>query len=150
MQVGDIIERGGFVTQAKFIKGRSLAEVENLLGFHKGRLDKGMYVACLAPGQSLPVAADFELRGYSQIADHRWGGTGNYDVAVLKKIATNAWEESGANGLVKVFPVVGHDSRMKADDQYPPGGGIPQWKLVKGLTFKIVAFVSGYPQGRWS
>ncbi|MFD2571160.1 hypothetical protein ACFSUS_10975 [Spirosoma soli] len=149
MQVGNIIEQKGFVTKVKCVRGWTLSEVERALGFHQGRLSQGIYVALLAPGQSLPGPADFELRGYSQVADHRWAGTGTMNVTKLKEIAVAGWEPNGSDALVKVLPVIRHSADMDDDRQYPPGGGVPQWKLVRPLLFQIVAFVGNYPQGKW-
>lgn len=42
-----MIEVRGCITQERYIKGRSLAELERLLGFQKGRLDNGIVVATL-------------------------------------------------------------------------------------------------------
>jgi hypothetical protein len=59
MNVGDSISVSGYITKEKFIAGRTLAEVEKILGFHPGRLSKGMAMAVL---MELPGMQQFELR----------------------------------------------------------------------------------------
>ena len=47
MQLNQINQIKGCITQERYIKGRSLTELERILGFEKGRLDKGIVVAGL-------------------------------------------------------------------------------------------------------
>ncbi len=58
MKVGDQISVSGFITKEKFIAGRTLAEVEKVLGFHAGRLSQGVAIAVL---MELPGMQQFEL-----------------------------------------------------------------------------------------
>ena len=67
MNVNEMIEVRGCITQERYIKGRSLVELERLLGFQKGRLDNGIVVATLI---QLPNINQFELLGYTQVAEH--------------------------------------------------------------------------------
>jgi hypothetical protein len=69
MKVGDLISVSGFITKEKFIAGRTLAEVEKILGFHAGRLSQGMAMAVLT---ELPGMQQFELAAYSNIAAHHY------------------------------------------------------------------------------
>lgn len=152
MKTGDTISRGGFVTQRKFVIGQSLQELERRLGFKRGRFSNGILVAVLTDSQQLPIATDFELRGYSQVADHHHNPslTDGMDRNTLKNLARQVWEKTGPNSLVKIISITEHDDRIPLDQQYPPGAGVPQWKLVKGLQFDIVAEIKGYPEGRWN
>ena len=52
MKIGESISVSGYITKEKFIAGRTLAEVEKILGFHPGRLSQGMAMAVL---MELPV-----------------------------------------------------------------------------------------------
>jgi hypothetical protein len=44
MNVGDIVSVSGCITKEKFIAGRTLVEIEKILGFHAGRLSGGIAV----------------------------------------------------------------------------------------------------------
>jgi hypothetical protein len=48
MPVGQFTEVYGFITQEKFLRGKSLAELEDLLGFQTGRLAQGAVVLALS------------------------------------------------------------------------------------------------------
>ncbi|MEG0244256.1 MAG: hypothetical protein RR726_17640 [Pseudomonas sp.] len=56
----------GYFTSYKFISGRSLTDVERILGFEAGYLQAGAYLYEFC---RLPCAEEFELRGYSQCPD---------------------------------------------------------------------------------
>jgi hypothetical protein len=45
---------------------------------------------------------------------------------VMRETFTTA----GTNRLVKVLPNTPHSELMNYDEQYPPGHGVPQWKLT--------------------
>jgi hypothetical protein len=47
MNLGDVTTISGCFTKEKFIAGRSLGEIERILGFHAGRLAHGIVVAAL-------------------------------------------------------------------------------------------------------
>ena len=53
MKINDIMLVRGCITQEHYIKGRSLGELERILGFEKGRLENGIIVAALI---QLPAA----------------------------------------------------------------------------------------------
>ncbi len=53
----------GYITCHKFIAGRSLAEVERILGLRQGELTAGAYLYVFL---RLPSADEFETRGYTQ------------------------------------------------------------------------------------
>ena len=48
--------------------GRTLQELENILGFHKGRLSEGIVVVALL---QIPSKTQFELLGYTQVTGHK-------------------------------------------------------------------------------
>ena len=117
---------------------KSLAEIERLLGFHAGRLAPG---ATFVKLDALPGRDGFELAAYSQTAEHHYAPPPNLDPEKLKAIAMSRWSLSGGDRLIKVVAAVGHDRGMEPDDQYPPGAGVPQWKLITPLQGTVVAEV---------
>ena len=145
MNVGDSISVSGYITKEKFIAGRTLAEVEKILGFHPGRLSKGMAMAVL---MELPGMQQFELAAYSNVAAHHYQTPKGLDLDKLKTTARATWATAGLERLVKVLPIQGHDQNKKPDIQYPPGQGAPQWVSKTPLRAKIAAVVSDYPNGR--
>jgi hypothetical protein len=66
----------GFVTCYKFVGGRSLDEVERILGLRLGDLAAGAY---FHEFQMLPMVDQFELKGYSQCPDgQNWTPASDY------------------------------------------------------------------------
>lgn len=134
----------GYITQEKYLHGRSLTEIERILGFHHGRLSQGAVVVALVQP---PQPHGFELAGYSQVAAHRFGeqfGQTNLDEARMKTfVANNIFAVAGHNRLVKLLPTIRHNAGMTDDEQYPPGSGVPQWKLTLPLLARVVAILDG-------
>ena len=133
----------GCITQEKYIKGKSLPELERILGFHTGRLRNGIIVAAL---QQTPTKDQFDLLGYTQVAGHKINGDTFKGLKVdkLKElvIKTKFSNPEGSERLVKVLPNTPHSVVMDNDTQYPPGQGVPQWKLTKPLNAQVVAIVA--------
>ncbi len=136
----------GYVTKEKFLKGRTLDEIERTLGYHPGRLANG---ATFLKLDRVPKPGEFSLAGYSQVADHRATPPTGIDVDKVTQMAAASFSADGGDRLVKVFPAIGHDAAMANDDQYPPGAGCPQWKLTAKIDATVVAVVSLYPNGRY-
>ena len=66
----------GYITCYKFVAGRTLADVERLLGLPASELGGGAY---LYEFMRLPAAPEFELRGYSQCPDgNEWKPDSKY------------------------------------------------------------------------
>lgn len=141
MAVRDHIEVRGYVTKEAFLVGRPLQAFERLLGFRAGRLAAGATIAKL---DRLPQAHEFELAGYSMTAQHRFAMPGGLDGAKLKHLAISSWTLAGGHRLVKVMPRAPHDPSMADDEQYPPGEGVPQWKLTARLPATITAELAGH------
>jgi hypothetical protein len=144
--VGSKTQVSGYVTKEKFLKGRTLEEIEKTLGYHPGRLANG---ATFLKLDRVPAPGEFSLAGYSQVADHRATPPTGIDVDKVSQIAAASFATEGGDRLVKVFPAIGHDPSMANDDQYPPGAGCPQWKLTTKINATVVAVVSLYPGGRY-
>ena len=49
------------------------------------------------------------------------------------------WTLSGPDRLVKVLPGIAHSEEIDPDEQYPPGYGVPQWRLLVPLPGAVVA-----------
>jgi hypothetical protein len=134
LQLNQTLRARGYVTDAKFVYG-PVSSLESKLGYHGGRLNNGFYIGCLL---RLPDAHEFELAGYSITPEHKFKTPQGYDINKLKELARDAMIKAGGRNIVKIFPNTGHNSSMSADDQYPIGDGVPQWKLVKELPFQII------------
>ena len=68
-----------------------------------------------------------------------------YDVAAMKsRIIAETFKIGGPHRLAKVIPLKAAAGPMP----YPPGDGIPQWKLIKKLRFRAAAQVG--PGGMYS
>jgi hypothetical protein len=59
---GPLSDVGGYITQEKYIMGKTPAEMEKLLGLPAGELKNGANAMRL---NRLPTASEFELRGYT-------------------------------------------------------------------------------------
>ena len=146
MKVGDIVQVSGCITKEKFIAGRTLADIEKILGFHSGRLFGGIAVVVLT---ELPAMQQFDLAAYSNVATHRHKAPEGFNIEKLKADAKATWAMTGFERLVKVLPVVRHDPNMDPDFQYPPGHGAPQWVTKVSLWGRVVGVVNDYPNGRY-
>jgi len=164
--VGKQIEMSGFVTLQRFVQGRTLSDIENILGFRKGKFAKGVTVSAAL---ELPEIDGFELAGYSQVAGHRTeeeygkinepSGEDELDAyEKQKRLAMGQWSLYGTSRLIKFSADIGHVGHPNAaidralnDYQYPPGRGVPQWNILreKALSFKVIARLEGYPDERF-
>lgn len=129
----------GCITQEKYIKGRTLSELEGILGFHVGRLAQGATVAALL---QVPTKSQFNLLGYTQVAEHKINQetSKGLEVDKLKELLLReTFTTVGLNRLVKVIPKTEHAKAMNNDEQYPPGWGVPQWKLTAEMPAQTIA-----------
>jgi hypothetical protein len=150
MQVGDVVLKGGFFTQALYLRGQSSAELERRLGYGAGRLAQGWRLLFML---DLPGVEDFEFRGYTHFsggvvqghlnppdkrtAEDRLRESGVDVLRSKQKVIREVFRLHGPNRLAKVIPV-------RTGTEYPPGSGIPQWTLVRGREkrFEVAAFVA--------
>src|SRR5438477_12971267 len=146
MNIGDIVSISGCITQEKFIAGRTLAEIEKILGFHSGRLSGGVAVVALT---QLTDMKQFDVAAYSNVATHRQKTPDGFNIEKLKANARATRAITGLDRLVKVLPPLRHDPNMDPDFQYPPGRGAPQWIMKVPLWGKVVGIVNDYPNGRY-
>lgn len=155
---GRTFDCGGFFTQMRYLRGQSPDEVERRLGYRPGRLRLGYWLLYLL---QLPKLEDFGLRGYSQLSGgveqgHLPGNAGGphaeerlrrdgFDVEKLKlRVLNEVFTLSGERRLAKILPLapegpVQADRRDAKEPEYPPGSGIPQWRLHRPLPWHAVA-----------
>ena len=144
----------GFITQEKYILGCTLSEIERILGFHPGRLKAGVSIYALL---RLPEENEYQLAGYSQVAGHHTEEQYGKDLQtrhdmkqLTKRLRQDVWTTTGTDRLIKVRPVTMNNSNMKDDDQYPPGKGVPQWKLTSPVSAIFITSIMGYPSARYT
>lgn len=146
MKVNDIVQRRGCITLAKYVRGRTTAELERDLGYRSGRLSNGAFIGVL---RQLPQVYEFDLLGYSNVAEHHFKKPDALDISKLKNLVrTQTWSAFGENQPVKIFPISGQGSD-DLDLEYPPGWGVPQWKLTSLMAFEIVAFMERGERAVW-
>jgi hypothetical protein len=146
VQIHQAVQVSGYVTKDKFIRGRAIVDIERTLGFHNGRFRGGIVVIRL---DRLPTLSQFELAGYSMTAEHRFAAPSDLNIDKLKQLALESWSLIGVERLVKVRPNTEHDLNLAPDWQYPPGLGVPQWKLTTRLPGTVIDVIDSYPDGRY-
>ena len=146
VNLGDIVSVSGCFTKEKFISGRTLAEIERVLGFSHARLSNGIAVVALI---QLPGIQQFELAAYSNVPTHHLRSPEGLNIEKIKTNAMASWSTNGFERVVKVLPAIHHDPTMNPDVQYPPGQGAPQWIATVRLLGKVVGLVTEYPYGRY-
>jgi len=66
----------GYVTELKYVRGRNLAQIEQVLGLPEGELAKGAVVHTL---DGVPAADQFKLKAYTQLPEGKtWHAPGRY------------------------------------------------------------------------
>jgi hypothetical protein len=147
MDLGEIITmKPGCFTKEKFIGGRTLGEIERILGYSVRRMARGITVVALL---ELPRIHEFDLAAYSNVPAHKFRTPTDLDIEKIKAAGMESWATSGFERVVKVFPATIHDANLDPDLQYPPGDGAPQWISKVPLRGKVVAIVTEYPNGRY-
>jgi hypothetical protein len=136
----------GYVTQQKFVAGRTLEEIEKILGYQKGRLAAGISYAKLL---RKPLPSEFELVGMSQVPEHKHRMPDGLNIAKIKELAMSSWSITGSDSLIKIMPATPHNLHLALDLQYPPGWGCHQWKLVSDVPALIHLVAATYPHGRF-
>jgi hypothetical protein len=148
LELNKTVPMKGFITQAKFLRSHSASELEQRLGYGTGRLANGWWLLFL---EQMPQPNDYEFMAYSHMSGGVPQGHLNppggrtteqslqskgFDMTVLKqKTIRDTFTLTGPDRLAKVIPVLGGDA-------YPQGKGIPQWKLLRDLTFRAVAEIA--------
>ena len=152
MLTGDFIKCCGFVTKLIYVINKNATELEDRLGYNRGRLDAGWMLLLLKE----PVRPnEFELGGMSYFSGGRIGHpdlgdarpTVEDDYArtigdpgrIKAQQAQEVFVTSGVNRIAKVIPIAGRDGRMSDADAFPVGHGIPQWRLTADKLFIVAA-----------
>jgi hypothetical protein len=160
---GSVHQMTGFCTQALPLRGKSLNELEDLLGYRRGRLAAGATILFL---EKLLTPDDIQLAGYSYFSDGAVGGhklaPADRDPYRMESVLKSemGWSDahlraqkqkmigtkivvSGFDRLAKVIPTTGHS----AGEEYPPGKGIFQVKVVRPLSFRVKGVIA--PGQKW-
>jgi len=141
-----IVTLRGFFTSQKWLRGKTLDEMEMLLGYRTGRLSTAG--AAVYAFTRVPENWEFEVAGYTNVsggmpmpsnwveADRQaaayYAKTGmRSSETVLKDNARASMTIYGENLLIKVKPLL--DDPL---DTYPSGRGIPQWRVSKEAAEK--------------
>lgn len=159
-RIGDIVSVRGCLTRLIDIINRDPIHLEDLIGFHRGRLSRGYYLLLLKE----PMAAgEFQFLGYTHLSGGKYGLPSNDPAAEAARPTVQGSLEqkfgvAGVNGLArkiagdipatgerrlaKIVPVIGHDQAMGPADQYPASKhGIAQFNLTVPKKFLVSAFV---------
>lgn len=141
----------GFFTRALHLRGKPAIELEDILGFERGRLGQGWWLLFML---ELPGPHDFEFRGYTQMsggieqghlasppdrrtAEERVKDLGHSDASMAafkRRFVADNFVLHGPYRLAKLLPKAGGAG-------YPPGRGIPQWELTAKRRFLVAAEV---------
>lgn len=135
----------GCITQERYIKGKTLKELEDILGYKAGFLERGMRVVALL---RLPRIDEFELLGYSQVAEHRVSkaGQSGLDINKIKEIVLrDTFTLVGSKRLVKVIPTVKPVLSGDNDKDFPPGAGVPQWLIKRTCSIPGIVLAEVLP-----
>ncbi len=150
---GTVCQMTGFCTHAFLLRGKSLTDLEGLLGYRPGRLASGATILFL---EKLPAPEDIQLAGYTYFSDgavlgHKLAPADRdpYRMESLLK-SELGWSDaqlrahkqkmigtkiviSGHERLAKLIPAMSHSP----GEEYPPGKGIFQVKVVRPLPFRV-------------
>ena len=164
-RLGTTVLASGCLTRLIDVVNRSPADLEDLIGFYRGRLARGFSILLLK--QPLE-ASDFAFFGYTYMSGGRIGLPSNVpsidrerpkvDERVRGAIAAGDLTPDfyanfaskislqGKERYVKIVPAIGHDDRMPMAGQYPASmKGVAQLNLKKDRpkTFLVAAEISG-------
>ena len=160
---GTILQLGGYFTQAVYLHGQVGCELERRIGYYRGRLNGGWYLAYF---EEKPGPFQFELQGYSQLSggverghlpvnvgkpdvEQRARSEGFLDIEKAKNnFVQNKFTAHGSSRLAKVIPVGDADDNVEM--HFPPGSGIPQWKLAPNVKLKARIVGKFSYEQKWS
>ena len=163
LTMGSVHQMTGFCTHAFLLRGKPLPELERLLGYRSGRLAAGATILFL---EALPTAEDFQLAGYTYFSDGALQGhkippadRDPYRMESLLK-TENGWSDAQLRAYKQKMigtklVIVGHERLAKlipstlhtVGEDYPPGTGIFQVKIVRPLRFRVKASIT--PGQKW-
>ena len=160
LTLGQTANLAGDVGRLNWVGARSPALIEKSLGYGAGRLSNGYFIAllkeALRPNHvrfggltlrsggrlGLPSADPGEDKKRKHNHDQMLDDYGQGSVGMmLTKLAGDPRNLSGDERIVKILPVTRHVGSNPAQE-YPPGGGGPQFTLTAGHDFLIAVEVS--------
>ncbi len=138
----------GLFTQARFLVQLSGYEIERQLGLAPGQLADGWWLLLM---ERIPSPNDFEASGSymsggasegqlrpARLVNEQQVKAGMRDVFGLKqRTIRQRFRLTGLDRPAKVLTADGRDLTM----QYRPERGMPQWKLVRALPFRVWGFI---------
>ncbi len=143
----------GFIVPKEFISGRTLAELERILGFKQGRLKQG---AAFAKLFNLPDKHELAYFGSTETAAHHFAERReelrNQGVDVIGHHQLNEASYHYLNAstqLIKVIPLKDHNPLLSEDENWPSGAGAMQYKLVVTKPAMIIDVIEDYPNGKF-
>ena len=163
LSIGQIIQASGCVTRLMDLIGREPDELERIIGYHRGRLAQGYFIAVL---KDRVQPGEFVYAGYTHLSGGKIGapdpkkrpdtratvhqtlvnqvGAGGVDRLQQKTLLDIPYV--GLERLAKVMPKILHSDAMEKDPalplQYPVGAGIKQYILTAKKNFLIAAEVA--------
>lgn len=148
----DIVSVSGCITLDKYIRGKTLFEIEKEQGLKQGSLKNGMVVAALI---RLPYKHEFDIKGHEKSIWHstRRCNTKSDDTQLLKHTTIkHTWRTYGPNCVVKVLPAIHTNNAVEPPHSFMPVSSILQWVIVPAthITARVVARVNNYPLGRYT
>ena len=154
LSLGSRTSMGGYATKMIYIAGQQPQELEDRIGYHRGRLAQGFLVLVL---DDRIVPSEIELVGHSHFSGGRIGhpkltgritaedslrqAFGGGLVSRQKQLLAQTLNTGGSDTVVKVLPSIRHDPAMPDYEQYPVGTGIPQFNLTTKKNFVVRAVV---------
>lgn len=156
------VEMTGYCTKAAFLRGKTLPELERLIGYGDGRLAGGATIFFL---RQLPAPDDFQLAGYNYFSDgavrgHKLTPAGRDPYRMENLLRKEGWSDAdiraykqkmigtsmvidGPDRLAKLVPVI----TERPGEDYPPGPGIFQVRIIRLLHFQVKAHI--LPGQKW-
>ena len=158
LPTGSVHLMTGYCTHAFLLRAKTGAELEAMLGYRRGRLAKGFSILFL---ETLPDPDGFQLAGYTYFSDGARGGhrltKEDREPVRMESLlkSEHGWSDAeirakkrgmvgtkikitGHERLAKVIPASDH----VAGEEYPPGLGVFQVKIVRPLRFRVKANVA--------
>jgi hypothetical protein len=160
LELGSVTHQRGTVTTLNAIAASSPWNVEEMLGYQRGRLSDGYAILLLK--QTL-TTGDFTFAGNTLRSGGKIGLPASdpsadrervtiHDIVMnregaeryrkLQLYALSQINLTGDRRIIRVYPFRRHDPDLAPNRQYPMGGGALQWELKIPKTF-LVGMVVG-------
>lgn len=151
---GSMVACDRFVTRLISVINQSPRDLEDRLGYNRGRLSRGWALLLLKE----PIAGgEFQFAGYTHLSGGRVGHPSLGDTrptvhddlqrllgdpsGYADQFARENFPLSGPERIVKIIPATAPDSGLSDADRYPVGRGIPQWILTVKKKFLVAVVV---------